>query len=786
MYVSVLIDIASKKLNKTYDYKVPSYIKNIDLGMRVVVDFNNRKQLAYVVRKINTSKEATKAVLYVVDKKPILTKSQLEIVDFIKEKAHTNYKVAFDTVIASSLKTTKITAYKVIKEELIPAELKPLIKDGFILEKDIKLSHNKAINQLIYDGVIVLDETITNVMNPLYTKELFLKPFNQKLTEKQEKIIKRINKPVLIDILLEEGYSKDIINRLISYGVIDYKEVLSLKKYTQEYKENIELPPLRDEQINAINEIKDNYKRYLLFGSPGSGKTEVYLNLIKKVLDSNKQALVLVPEISLIPLTAARLFNRFNCEIVVFHSGLTKREKYDTYLKVLTKKAKIILGVRSAVFLPFDKLGIIVIDEAHDLSYIQKTYPFYDAKEITELLGKFYNAPILYLSATPSVNMMYESEMGMIKRLELNYHASNPKTLIIDMKEELIKGNISIFSSKFKEALTNTISLGKQAIILVNRRGYAPFMLCRTCGDVRKCPNCEISLVYHKNKNALKCHYCGYEEAHIGACKVCKSDKVKPVGFGVELVKEALEKEFKGITILRLDQDVLKSNTHDEILTEFKKGKINVLLGTQMVSKGHHFTNVNLVLVMLADQMLKLNSYLANEKTYNLITQHIGRIRKSGGLAIIQAYDTNHFVLDSIKNNSYMEYYNKELNYRKLGKYLPYYNVIKLTLKGEDELKVINELNKIKKRILAKNSHFIILGPIDDFILYKNNLYNYSITIKTPRHIKINSLLEYLDKKYYNSYYLNIDYYPDLLWGINYENYLYGDNWFFCHNLKKT
>ncbi len=763
MYVSVLIDIASKKLNKTYDYKVPSYIKDIDVGMRVVVDFNNRKQLAYVVKKLKVSKEATKEVLYVVDKKPILTKSQLEIVDFIKEKAHTNYKVAFDTVIASSLKTTKMTSYKVIKEELIPKELKPLVKNGFILEKDIKKSYSKAINQLIYDGVITLDETITRVMNPLYTKELFIKPHNKKLTNKQKEIIKRIEKPVLIDTLIEEGYSKDIINRLIGYGVIGYKEVLSLREYSQEYKEFTELPILRDEQIKAINEVKDNYKRYLLYGPPGSGKTEVYLKLIEKVLDSNKQVLVLVPEISLIPLTASRLFNRFKTEIAVFHSRLTSREKYDTYIKVKEKKAKIILGVRSALFLPFDNLGIIVLDEAHDLSYIQKTHPFYDAKEIAELLGKYYNAPLLYVSATPSVNMMYEAEMGMIKKLELTYNISNTKTLIVDMKEELIKGNTTIFSQVFKEALKKTINTGNQAIILVNRRGYAPFMLCRNCGDVRRCPTCEISLVYHKNENKLKCHYCGYEEIHLNQCRVCKSDKIKTVGFGVELVLEELEKEFKGAKVLRLDQDALSDNTHDEILTAFKNGKANILLGTQMVSKGHHFTNVNLVLVMLADQMLKLNSYLANEKTYNLITQHIGRIRKSGGLAIIQAYDKEHFVLKSIKNNSYMEYYNKELNYRKLGRYLPYYNVIKLTLKGKDERSVIKELNKIKNRILAKNSHFIILGPIDDFIMYKDGLYNYSITIKTPRHIKINSLLEYLDKKYYDSYYLNIDYYPDLL-----------------------
>ena len=763
MYVSVVLDIPSKQLDQTFDYKLPSYLRDISVGSRVMVDFNNQKRLAYVVKKSKTSKTATKEVLLSIDKKPILSKAHLKMVDFIKEKAHSTYKHAFDTVIFSPLHTTYKPVYKVLDESKVSDELKPYIHDGFMVIDKIPKSYHRAINQLIYDDVIIEDVRVVKKMNPNYTKKLFIKPFKRTLTQKQQAIINRIDEPILVDQLLEEGYSKNIIDRLIDYGVLSYEKVLKLSDYHQDYKHSIETPTLRDEQINAINQVKDHYQRYLLFGPPGSGKTEVYLKLIERVLKNHKQALILVPEIGLIPQMVSRLHNRFNEEIAVYHSHLTSRQKYDMYLKIINHEVNIIVGVRSAIFSPIDDLGIIILDEAHDLSYIQKTMPYYDAKEMAELLGQTYDCPVLYGSATPSVSMMYETSLGIIKRLDLKENPSDTTVKLIDMRQELIKGNTTLFSNELKAALTNTLNKGEQAIILVNRRGYAPFMMCRTCGFVNKCPSCEVSLVYHKQENVLKCHYCGYEEVNLGLCKVCKSDKIRPVGFGVEQVKESLEQTFKGIRVLRLDQDALTTSSHDAILSAFKNKEADVLLGTQMVSKGHHFSNVSLVSVMLADQLLNLNSYLAHEKAYNLITQHIGRIRKPGGLAIIQAYNIDNFVLKSIQEKSYETYYEKELENRKLGKYLPFYNVIKLTLKGLDEQSTIESLTKIKQRILAKNSHFSILGPIEDYITFKNNRYHYSITLKTPRHIKINSLLQYLDKKYHNRYYIDIDYYPDLI-----------------------
>lgn len=763
MYVSVILDIPSKQLDQTFDYQLPSYMKGVSVGSRVVVDFNNQKRIAYVIKKSSLSKHATKKVLYAVDQLPILSKVHLDIVEFIKEKAHTSYKMAFDTVISNVLQLQYKPIYKINDASLMPPQLKNYIKEGIIKIDDLSDAYHETINDLIASGVIEMDVQIENRLNPNYTKELFIKDNNQKLTPKQKAIIKRINAPILIDTLIDEGYSKNIINRLIDNKVLGYKYVPFFKDYTQVYQSKVEMPSLRDEQIEAIKKVKATYQRYLLFGPPGSGKTEVYLQLIEKTLKQNKQVIILVPEIGLIPLMVSRLLNRFDEEMAVYHSDLTPRVKYDTYLRIKQKKANIIVGTRSAIFLPVKDLGLIILDEAHDLSYIQKNTPYYDTKEIAEILAKSYHCPLIFGSATPSVNMMYEAELNMIERLDLKTTISKPKVELIDMKQELISGNTSLFSNAFKEALTNTLKAGEQAIILVNRRGYAPFMMCRSCGFVYKCPSCEVSLVYHKSLNVLKCHYCNYEAPHINICRNCKSDKIRAVGFGVEQVKEALENTFNGIKVLRLDQDILTKSSHDEILSAFKNKEADILLGTQMVSKGHHFENVSLVVVMLAEQLLNLNSYLAHEKAYNLITQHIGRIRKPRGLAIIQTYDMDHFILNSIKNNDYQSYYEQELRVRRLGKYLPYYNVIKVTLKGTDEQKTIHTLTKIKQRILAKNSHFSILGPTADFILFKQNRYHYSITLKTPRHIKVRSLLDYLDKTYHNRYYIDIDYYPDLV-----------------------
>jgi primosomal protein N' (replication factor Y) len=289
--------------------------------------------------------------------------------------------------------------------------------------------------------------------------------------------------------------------------------------------------------------------------------------------------------------------------------------------------------------------------------------------------------------------------------------------------------------------------------------------MCRTCGNVPTCPSCGVNLVYHKDNNQLLCHHCGYKESYSETCKVCKSRHVLPVGFGTEQALESLNKIFSSAKVLRMDLDTTKpKGSYDKMLTDFKKGSYDILLGTQMVSKGHHFENVTLVGVLLAEQMLNLNSYLSNENTYNIIKQHIGRLRGlKQGNAIIQTYNPDHFVLKSLETNDFDLYYKKELNNRKILKYKPFNQVIKVTFKGFDENKTINTLTKIKNNIVAKNSQIEILGPSPDYILMDKDRYNYSILLKTLRHFDSSYLMNYLDKRFYKDYLIVIDYYPDMV-----------------------
>lgn len=766
MYATVVIDISSKQLNRYFDYKIPnSLLKKTKRGMRVVVDFNNRKRLAYVIDIKETSKHSTKEILHVLDEKPTLNNTQLKLVEYVQRKSFSTYVEAFQTAIPLALKTKQEYNFEVVDHKLLPEKLKTAIKNNFILLNKIKEEDFYLFNQALAKGHLKKHVELKDKIKISYTKKIFIKKVDKKLTKKQEMIIQELSEPKLIEELLKLGHSKNIIERLIKQNVLDYELVDKYKSYEQIFKLDEDVVNLTEEQAEAVTQVKLNEKgKYLLFGPPSSGKTEVYLRLIKRVLTLKKQVLILVPEIALIPQMVSRIKYRFSHDVAVYHSGLTQKTRYDNYRKVKEGKAKIIIGTRSSVFLPIEELGLIVIDEAHDLSFIQKTRPYYDVKEISYLLGKLKKCPVILGTATPSVSLFYDAKLGKLKLLEIKKPIIDNKIKIklIDMKDELIKGNLSMFSRELKYAIEKTIKNNKQTIILANRRGYAPFVLCRTCGFVYRCPTCGVSLVYHKKETLLKCHYCNYTEPIKTTCKICKNKTVKPVGFGTEQVEEELLKEFKNIKVLRMDSDTTtKSGSHEKLLAKFLNQEADILLGTQMVSKGHHFQNVSLVVVLLADQMLNLSSYLANEKTYNLLTQHIGRIRSKDGLAILQAYNPNHFILKSVINKDYKLYFDEELKIRKLLKLKPFYNVVKITFKGKEDRKTFNDLNSLKNNFVAKNSQVTAFGPTENFIFYSQARYNYSVTFKIPLAFKIDSIMNFFDRKYAKEYYIDIDYYPD-------------------------
>ena len=770
MYAQVVVDISSKHLNQIYDYKIPSYLEgSIKVGMRVVVDFNHQKRLAYIISLMKTSKVATKDILYTLEDKPTLSPAQLKLIKYIQETSFSSYNEAFEVVVPNALQAAYEHYLSISDLNLISEQLRQYVKDGVIWLDDLNSEDYQEVNHLIHQGILTKEVEVVNKGEIKFLPAVFSNPIDGKLTAKQTEIVERIGQEtIFIKDLVKEGYSKGIIQTLINKAVLEVKNIEYYQQETSHYESHEDVITLTDEQSIAIKQIYiKKYQRYLLFGPPASGKTEVYLNVIEKVMNLGKQILILVPEIALIYQMTSRLKERFNEEVLIYHTNLNKQEKYDAYRKTKDNKIKLIVGTRSALFLPLNALGLIVIDEAHDTSYIQKQMPFYDTKELSYLLGEHFNIPVLMGSATPTISMIYDTDLEMIKRLKLSKPIFDNKIDIklIDMKKTSTLKDDFIFSVDLLESIKQRLIQNEQVILLVNRRGYAPFVMCRTCGNVPTCPSCGVNLVYHKDNNQLLCHHCGYKESYSETCKVCKSRRVLPVGFGTEQALESLNKIFPSAKVLRMDLDTTKrKGSYDKMLTDFKKGSYDILLGTQMVSKGHHFENVTLVGVLLAEQMLNLNSYLSNENTYNIIKQHIGRLRGlKQGNAIIQTYNPDHFVLKSLQTNDFDLYYKKELNNRKILKYKPFNQVIKVTFKGFDENKTINTLTKIKNNIVAKNSQIEILGPSPDYILMDKERYNYSILLKTLRHFDSSYLMNYLDKRFYKDYLIVIDYYPDMV-----------------------
>ncbi|MDD2574897.1 MAG: primosomal protein N' [Acholeplasmataceae bacterium] len=770
MYAQVIVDISSKHLNQIYDYKIPFYLEgSIKIGMRVVVDFNHQKRLAYIINLMKTSKVATKEILYTLEDEPTLITSQLKLIKYIQETSFSSYNEAFEVVVPNALQAA-YEHYVTIRDlDLVSKHLRHYVKEGVIWLDDLNSEDYKEVKNLIHKGILTKEVEVVNKGGIKFLPAVFLNDFDCRLTSKQTEIVKRIGRETFfVKDLVKEGYSKRIIHTLVSKGVLGLKDIEYYQQEISHYESHEDVITLTNEQSLAIKQIDINkYKRYLLFGPPASGKTEVYLRVIEKVMNIGKQVLILVPEIALIYQMTSRLKERFAEEVLIYHSNLNTQEKYDAYRKTKDGKIKLVVGTRSALFLPLNRLGLIVIDEVHDTSYIQKQMPFYDTKELSYRLGEHYNIPVLMGSATPTISMIYETDLEMIKLLTLSKPIFENKIGIklIDMKKTPTLKDDFIFSVDLITSIKQRLIQNEQVILLVNRRGYAPFVMCRTCGNVPTCPTCGVNLVYHKEHNLLLCHHCGYKESYSEICKVCKSKQVLPVGFGTEQALESLNKLFPFAKVLRMDLDTTKrKGAYDKMLTEFKKGNYDILLGTQMVSKGHHFENVTLVGVLLAEQMINLNSYLSNETTYNIIKQHIGRLRGvKQGDAIVQTYNPNHFVLKSLETNNFELYYMQELNNRKILKYMPYNQVIKVTFKGLDENKTVNTLTRIKNNIIAKNSQIEILGPTPDYILMDKDRYNYSILLKTLRHFDPSYLMNYLDKRFYKDYLIVIDYYPDMV-----------------------
>ena len=491
---------------------------------------------------------------------------------------------------------------------------------------------------------------------------------------------------------------------------------------------------LNEEQEVAYQHIQKHLsqsKTMLLKGVTGSGKTEIYLNTIEDVIKNGRSVFLLVPEIMLIGMMAQRLKSRFK-DVIIYHSALSKGQKFDQVRKLQEQKPHIILGTRSALFLPLKNVGLIIMDEEHDASYEQREGLSYDAKDVAKELSVFHQAPLLLGSATPSIESMYEAQQKRYELIELNHRVKSlslPKITFVNMTEELKNGHLSMFSKTLIKAIEERLEKNEQILILYNRKGYAPFVLCRQCGDVPRCPHCDISLTYYKDKDELKCHYCGYQNPYTHTCQSCGHQTVKPIGAGIEKVEQALHKLFPAAKVMRMDQSqTTKKGSHEKLWHDFNQQKADILLGTQMISKGLDFDHVTLVAVLMADLLLKVPSYQATEKTYMLLTQMSGRSgRAKPGQTIIQAYDLSHYAIQATLK-PYDYFYHKALSDRKLLNYEPFQKVSQILFEGTSYLKTYQYAYQVKKNLLLKGLD--CLGPAPDLYKKIKDRYRFTITIK--------------------------------------------------------
>ena len=724
MVAEVIIDTSVKSLNKTFDYEIPTDLSDkVIVGSRVFVPFGNQKNLEEgIVVKIKEMSE------YKVK----------EIKGLQKEQIKSEY-----------ISLAKWMSYRYFCN--IAECLKLMLPPGRTTKDITKRVNEKTVN------CFEINKSEDEIREAL-DKNLIR-------SEKQKNVLEYLlnnGKSTMSDIQLFNDASLAVVNSLVKKGFVR-KEIEKVSRNPFVHKIGVKSVDLEltNEQQLAYNSIK-NSGEYLLYGITGSGKTEIYLQLIEKMLKQGKSSIMLVPEISLTPQTIDRFIARFGEEeIAVLHSKLSTGERFDEWNKIKDGKAKIIIGARSAIFAPAQNLGLIVIDEEHDESYQSEASPRYDSIEVAEYLCNKFNIPLVLGSATPSMREFYKAKMGKINLLTLSQRANNstlPKVEIVDLRDELANGNKTMISYKLQEEIKKNIETKKQTILYFNRRGFSSFLMCQDCGHTFKCDRCDITLTYHKVENKLKCHYCGEEYQIPKECPQCGSKNIKYIGAGTQKLEEQIKEMFPMASTIRMDIDtVSKKNSHEIILDKFRQENINILIGTQMVVKGHHFPNVTLVGAIFADTSLNIGDFRANERTFQTLTQVAGRAGRGNdeGRVIIQTFNPENYAIQYSKTQNYDLFYSTEIGIRKQLKYPPFCDIIAIALTGNNEKNLVTFSKNIhmylRNRVIKEKFGVLLYSPVQCPIYKIKDKYRMRILIKClyddRMHKLLNDMLEKFEKE---------------------------------------
>lgn len=769
MIAQVIVDVAAKQTDRIFEYKIPQSLKQVKVGSRVVVPFGPRKVQGFIVGiKDHTDyKGKLRDLLIVIDEMPPLTE---ELVKLSQKMSQDIFSFRI-TILKTMLPRVMRANYRKILTPIPEVRKMPFFQgDPIDLNKVTDLKEIVFIQKLLKDDKAKIEYVVENrakvKTENQYELKLSIDEYKQLYEQLSANATKQ--KVLLMDIIeniseypKKQSFIEQKLNintqTLTTFVKKGWLKKTKVEVYRDPLKtfttKNYTKIILNDEQQKAFTAIKKDIDQkipqtFLLEGVTGSGKTEVYLHAIDETLKIGRNAVMLVPEISLTPQMVKQVKQRFGDNVAVLHSGLSDGEKYDEWRRMRRGEAKVVVGARSAIFAPLENIGLIIIDEEHESTYKQEDNPRYHARNVAITRAKYNNAPLILGSATPSLYSRARAQKGVFKLLKLTKRANNkalPQVKLLDLKKAVFAGSQFDLSVELIDAIKKRVKRHEQVVLMLNRRGFANFMLCRNCGFVLKCPNCDVSLAMHKDVGLMQCHYCGYTEKMPTRCPNCQSMQIRFLGSGTQKIEQELLELMPELKILRMDVDTTRrKGSYKKILDSFANQQANVLLGTQMIAKGLDFPNVTLVGVINADTGLWLPDYNASEKTFDLLTQVAGRAGrdKKQGQVLIQTYNPEHYAIRYAQIQNYEQFYQHEMSIRFEGNYPPFFYTTLISTASKNEQQAAKESFAIKRKLMTQlHTPTIVLGPTPGTIAKIKNKYYYQILVKYKKEPKLNALL---------------------------------------------